>query len=209
MAMSQGISLAKALKASGKVRTLVSMAAPRPRTATAPRGRGVVIIPTMVPIKTASKCQALRLTPAGAGQNQMAMAIPTQVARSFMLAPNLKGLAAGAGAAAAAVTTGLLTSTEGVGTTVHLERRAASGTATEGRKLLMALVLIEIGFTAETVGAQTERFWRMPRLGKAVDFMSMAIVDPSRETQYKPNVKKYKFPNTIKTIGIWHKKSAV
>jgi hypothetical protein len=50
-----GISLAKALKASAKVSVLVSMDTPRPSTATAPRGRGVVMIPTMVPAKMASR----------------------------------------------------------------------------------------------------------------------------------------------------------
>ena len=51
-----GISLEKALKASAKVSTLVSMAAPMPSIATAPRGSGVVMMPTMVPTKTESRC---------------------------------------------------------------------------------------------------------------------------------------------------------
>ena len=55
-----GISLAKALKAAAKVRVLVSMAAPRPSMATAPRGRGCVMMPTMVPRKTASRRQACK-----------------------------------------------------------------------------------------------------------------------------------------------------
>lgn len=47
--------MAKALKASAKVRVFVSMLTPRPSTATAPRGRGVVMMPTMVPAKIASR----------------------------------------------------------------------------------------------------------------------------------------------------------
>ena len=58
MAISQGISDAKAEKAAGKVRVLVSIDAPRPSIATAPSGMGLVMIPTIVPRKMASKCHA-------------------------------------------------------------------------------------------------------------------------------------------------------
>ena len=53
-----GISLVKALNAAAKVSVLVSMEAPRPSIATAPRGSGVVMMPTIVPTKIASRCQA-------------------------------------------------------------------------------------------------------------------------------------------------------
>eukprot|EP00983_Pelagomonas_calceolata_P052955 1143080-Pelagomonas_calceolata.AAC.4 len=77
-----GISLEKAENASAKVSTLVSIAAPRPSTATAPSGSGVVMMPTMVPVNTDSRCQALMLTPAGGGMNQSARDRPTQMPRS-------------------------------------------------------------------------------------------------------------------------------
>lgn len=47
--------MAKAEKASAKESVLVSMDTPRPNMATAPRGRGVVMMPTMVPAKMASR----------------------------------------------------------------------------------------------------------------------------------------------------------
>lgn len=59
-----GISLANALNAAPKVSTLVSIVAPSPSTATAPRGRGWVMMPTMVAKKIASRCQACAVTPA-------------------------------------------------------------------------------------------------------------------------------------------------
>lgn len=58
-----GISLENALKAAPNVRVLVSMVAPRPSMATAPRGRGCVIIPTIVAKKMARRCQAWGVTP--------------------------------------------------------------------------------------------------------------------------------------------------
>jgi len=60
---SHGISLEKALKAAPKVRTLVSIVIPRPSMATAPRGSGCVMIPTMVARKMASRCHAWDVTP--------------------------------------------------------------------------------------------------------------------------------------------------
>ena len=53
-----GISLAKALKAAPNVRVFVSMVAPNPSIATAPKGRGCVIMPTMVERKIASNRHA-------------------------------------------------------------------------------------------------------------------------------------------------------
>ena len=87
MAMSQGISEAKAEKAAAKVRVLVAMAAPSPSMATAPRGSGLVMMPTIVPRKMASRRQACGATPEGAGMNQTAAARPTEMPRFFMSAP--------------------------------------------------------------------------------------------------------------------------
>ena len=87
MAMSQGISEATAENAAAKVSVLVTMAAPRPSIATAPSGSGLVMMPTIVPRKIASRCQACGRTPAGAGQNQTAAARPTEMPRFFMSAP--------------------------------------------------------------------------------------------------------------------------
>ena len=87
MAMSQGISEANAENAAAKVSVLVTMAAPRPSIATAPSGSGLVMMPTIVPRKIASRCQACGRTPAGAGQNQTAAARPTEMPRFFMSAP--------------------------------------------------------------------------------------------------------------------------
>jgi hypothetical protein len=97
-----GISVEKALKAWGKVSVLVSIAAPRPRKATAPSGSGVVMMDTMVPTKTASRCQACSVTPAGAGRNQMSAPMPTEMPSVFMSAPHLNSFCWGAGTAPAA-----------------------------------------------------------------------------------------------------------
>lgn len=91
-----GISLAKAEKAAGNVRTLVIIEAPRPSIATAPRGRGCVMMPTMVPRKMASRCHACSATPAGGGTNQTMVAMLTQMPRFFMSAPHLNGGSLGA-----------------------------------------------------------------------------------------------------------------
>lgn len=89
MAINQGISLAKALNAAAKVRVLVIMVAPRPSMATAPRGRGWVMMPAMVPKKMERRCQAGRVTPAGGGMNQRAVERATQMASFFRSAPHL------------------------------------------------------------------------------------------------------------------------
>ena len=47
--------MAKAEKPSANVSVLVSMDTPRPSIATAPSGSGVVMMPTMVPAKMASR----------------------------------------------------------------------------------------------------------------------------------------------------------
>ncbi len=105
-----GISLANALKASANESVLVSIDTPRPSTATAPSGSGVVMMPTIVPAKIASRCQALADTPAGAGATHSATPTPMQIARFFMSAPHLKGFSEGRAAeedAARTVTCGL------------------------------------------------------------------------------------------------------
>mmetsp|Transcript_20254 Transcript_20254/g.56152 ORF Transcript_20254/g.56152 Transcript_20254/m.56152 type:complete len:207 (-) Transcript_20254:45-665(-) len=102
MAISHGISLAKALKAAAKVMVLVSIAAPRPSIATAPRGRGEVMIPAMVATKIDSRCHALTGTPAGAGMNHITAPMATHISRDFMSAPHLKAGSTGAGGSGAA-----------------------------------------------------------------------------------------------------------
>ncbi len=102
---SYGISLEKALKAAAKVKVLVSIVAPSPIIATAPKGNGLVMIPTIVPRKMASRCHAGSVTPAGGGMNQIAAARPTEMPNFFMSAPHLNSAG---GAEAAALTTGCL-----------------------------------------------------------------------------------------------------
>lgn len=99
-----GISLANAENAAANVSVLVSIVAPRPSIATAPSGSGLVMMPTIVPRKMASRCQACTLTPAGGGSSQMTAPTAVLMPRFFMSAPHLNclGARAGAGAAAAA-----------------------------------------------------------------------------------------------------------
>lgn len=102
-AISHGMGSPKAEKAAEKGRVLVRTEAPRPMRATAPRGRGWVMMPTMVARKMARSCQALRETPAGAGTSQRRTPVAIEAARGFRAAPCHGGLdgAAGTGAAAA------------------------------------------------------------------------------------------------------------
>jgi len=95
-AISHGISLAMALKAWAKVRVWVRMQTPRPRRATAPRGRGPVMMPMMVLRKMARRCQALGFTPSGTGIRKITTPTATVMASSFGLAPfqTYPGLAA-------------------------------------------------------------------------------------------------------------------
>ena len=92
LAVTHGISLAKALNAAAKVKVLVSMVAPRPIMATAPSGSGLVMIPTIVPRKIAKRCHAIKVTPAGGGMNQTASVRPTDMPKFFMSAPHLNSL---------------------------------------------------------------------------------------------------------------------
>ena len=102
---SYGISLEKALKAAAKVKVLVNIVAPSPIIATAPKGNGLVMIPTIVPRKMASRCHAGSVTPAGGGMNQIAIARPTERPKFFMSAPHLNSAG---GAEAVALTIGCL-----------------------------------------------------------------------------------------------------
>jgi hypothetical protein len=99
-AISQGMGSPNAENAAEKERVLVRTEAPRPNRATAPRGRGWVIMPTMVARKMARSCHALRATPAGAGINQTRTPVRMDAARGFREAPchGCGGAAAGPGA---------------------------------------------------------------------------------------------------------------
>ncbi len=77
----------KAEKAAAKVRVLVRTEAPSPSKATAPRGRGCVIIPTMVARKIASSCHALRVTPEGTGTNQSIIPVAIDASNGLIAAP--------------------------------------------------------------------------------------------------------------------------
>lgn len=86
-AMSQGIGSPKAEKAAANVRVLVRTQAPRPMRATAPRGRGCVIIPTMVDRKMERSCQAILVTPVGGGMNHRITPVAMEAIRGCMEAP--------------------------------------------------------------------------------------------------------------------------
>ena len=83
-----GISLENALNACAKVKVLVNMLAASPIMATAPSGRGLVMIPTMVPRKMARRCHAFNVTPEGGGMNHTMAARATDIPRFFMSAPH-------------------------------------------------------------------------------------------------------------------------
>lgn len=86
-AMSQGIGSPKAENAAEKVSVLVSTEAPRPIRATAPSGKGCVMIPTMVARKIASNCQALRDTPDGTGTSQRITPVAIEASSGLIAAP--------------------------------------------------------------------------------------------------------------------------
>lgn len=96
--MSQGMGSPKAEKAAEKVRVLVRTEAPSPSKATAPRGSGWVIIPTMVARKIASNCHAFRETPDGTGRNHIMIPVAIEAISGFIAAP-CHGWDAGATAA--------------------------------------------------------------------------------------------------------------
>lgn len=86
-AINHGIGSPKAENAAEKVSVFVSTDAPRPIRATAPRGRGWVIIPTIVAKKIASSCQAFLDTPDGTGTNQRMTPVAIEARRGFIAAP--------------------------------------------------------------------------------------------------------------------------
>lgn len=86
-AISHGIGSPKAENAAEKVKVLVKTEAPRPNRATAPNGKGWVIIPTMVAKKMESNCQAIRDTPSGAGTNHRITPVAIDAMSGLMEAP--------------------------------------------------------------------------------------------------------------------------
>ena len=101
-AMSQGMGSPKPENAAAKGRGLVRTETPNPNIATAPRGKGCVIMPTIVPRKIASSCHALRFTPAGTGENQRITPVAMEAISGFMAAPCHGCTGAGAGVMEAA-----------------------------------------------------------------------------------------------------------
>lgn len=99
-AMSQGMGSPKPENAAAKGSVLVRTETPNPNIATAPRGKGCVIMPTIVPKKIASSCHALRFTPAGTGENQRITPVAMEAISGFMEAPchGCTGADEGAGA---------------------------------------------------------------------------------------------------------------
>lgn len=86
-AMSHGIGSPNAENAAANVSVRVSTAAPRPSSATAPSGRGWVMIPTMVARKMDSSCHALRATPAGGGTSHISTPVPMVATSGLIAAP--------------------------------------------------------------------------------------------------------------------------
>ena len=87
IAINHGISLEKAENAAANGNKPVVMETPRPIIATAPNGNGCVMIPTIVATKTANKCHACAVTPAGAGQIHKSKPAKTEYPRFFAFAP--------------------------------------------------------------------------------------------------------------------------
>lgn len=102
-AMSQGMGSPKAEKAAENVNVLVKTEAPRPSRATAPRGSGWAMIPTMVARKMASNCHAFLETPDGTGTNHRINPVAIEAIKGFSAAPchGCCGFCSGAGATAA------------------------------------------------------------------------------------------------------------
>lgn len=101
-AISHGIGSPKAENAAAKVSVLVRTHAPSPMSATAPSGRGWVMIPTIVARKMESSCHAMRETPLGAGRNHRITPVAMEAASGLMEAPCHGWGASGAGGAAEA-----------------------------------------------------------------------------------------------------------
>ena len=86
-AINQGIGSPNAEKAAEKGRVFVSTEAPKPIKATAPSGKGCVMIPTIVARKIASSCQAGFVTPEGTGTNQRMTPVAIDASNGFIAAP--------------------------------------------------------------------------------------------------------------------------
>jgi len=86
-AINQGIGSPNAENAAEKVRVFVRTEAPKPIKATAPSGKGCVMIPTIVARKIASSCHAGFVTPAGTGTNQRMTPVAMDASKGFMAAP--------------------------------------------------------------------------------------------------------------------------
>lgn len=108
-AISHGIGSPKAENAAEKVRVLVRTEAPNPNNATAPRGSGWVMIPTIVARKIASSCHAFLETPEGTGTNQIIIPVAIEASRGLIAAPCHGLFSTGAGGEAAAAAEDALT----------------------------------------------------------------------------------------------------
>lgn len=86
-AISQGMGSPKAENAAEKVRVLVRTEAPKPSKATAPSGKGCVMMPTIVARKMARSCQAGLETPEGTGTNQRMTPVAMEASNGFIAAP--------------------------------------------------------------------------------------------------------------------------
>lgn len=77
----------KAENAAAKARVFVKTEVPRPIKATAPKGSGCVMIPTMVAKKMESNCHAILETPEGGGRNQIITPVAMEAMNGLMAAP--------------------------------------------------------------------------------------------------------------------------
>lgn len=102
-AINQGIGSPKAENAAANVSVLVRTHAPSPINATAPSGRGCVMIPTIVARNIESNCHAFLETPVGTGTNQRITPVAIEASRGFIAAP-CHGTGAGAGSCLAGTT---------------------------------------------------------------------------------------------------------
>lgn len=86
-AISHGMGSPKAENAAAKVSVFVRTEAPRPIKATAPKGNGCVMIPTIVAKKMESNCHAILETPEGGGRNQIITPVAMEAMSGLMAAP--------------------------------------------------------------------------------------------------------------------------
>lgn len=85
--MSHGTGLRKSESAAEKVRVLVSMDTPVPSKAMAPRGKGQVMISTMVGRKIASNCHVLYMPLKGTRMNQSIILVTIDASNGFIVVP--------------------------------------------------------------------------------------------------------------------------